>query len=316
MVPQRHAFVLRHITSHSRQGSRARGVHMILQLEIFLDLSDLHRSVIFLDFNIGQQLSNYLFFFIRQYQPISLTSWRCVMQLHRSLTNLLTSKEHRLLVQSEIKLLHIVSQLDVFLLDTLQMFDSCLRQLLVLKAELLVPFWILSCFSCCTFRDWVRLILSVLKIIRPVYLRILKFNFAIDIHGAEEGWQIFWKFGFQNSTDHQIVLLESILWSWICWELLAFLHLALTWGHQHRCSRALGLLRLYLALRHRFSVPHLRLSSGLRFQPYLCWSSTWCCCSIYLLLCFWFILLLFQIDLAHFLPIFDLFYLMSFFKIK
>lgn len=280
MVPQRHTFILRHITGHPWQSSRARGVHLILQLKILLNLSDLHGRVIFLNFNIGQQLPNYFFFVICQYQPISLASWRRIMQLHRCLTNLLTREEHRLLVQSKIKLLHIVSQLGVFLLDAFQMFYPCFSQLLVLKAKFLVPFWILSCFSRCTFRNWVGLVLPIQKAVGPVYLCILKFNFTIDVHGAEEGRQIFWKFGLQNSTDHQIVLLKIVFWPWVCETLLATFHLAVCWGHQHRCSRALCLLRLNLALRQGFCLPGLRLTGRFRFQLYLCGRSSWRYCPV------------------------------------
>ena len=194
------------------------------------------------------------------------------------------------------------------------MLDACLGQLLILKAELLIPFWILSCFRSCAFWNWVCLILSILKVIWPVNLCILEFDFTIDIHGAEEGGQILWKLGLQDSADHQVVLLEIVLRPWVCGELLASLHLTLTWRHQHRSTWALRLLCLHLALRHGFSVPQLCLSRSLRFQPDLRGSSSCCCSSSSLVRCFVSVLFMFQIDLAHFLSIFDLEYSWTFSK--
>lgn len=110
------------------------------------------------------------------------------MQLYRSLTNLLAREEHRLLVEGEIKLLHVVLQIFILLLllDVLQMPYPRFGQLLVVEAELFLPFRILACRGGCVLDDLILLILSILIVLCPIDLSILKSDFTIDIHGAEE----------------------------------------------------------------------------------------------------------------------------------
>ena len=106
------------------------------------------------------------------------------MKLYRGLTNLLACEEHRFLVKGKIKLLHVVLQVFILLLllDVLEMPYSCFRQLLVVEAELFLPFGILASCCSCVLGDLVLLILSILIALRPVDLSILKSDFAIDIH--------------------------------------------------------------------------------------------------------------------------------------
>lgn len=106
------------------------------------------------------------------------------MQLYCGLADLLAREEHRFLVKGKIKLLHVVLQVFILLLllDVLEMPYSCFGQLLVVEAELFLPFGILARRCSCVLGDLVLLILSILIALRPVDLSILKSDFAIDIH--------------------------------------------------------------------------------------------------------------------------------------
>ena len=59
---------------------------------------------------------------------------------------------------------------------------SCFGQLLVVEAELFLPFGILACRRSCALGDLILLVLSILITLRPVDLCILKSDFAIDVH--------------------------------------------------------------------------------------------------------------------------------------
>jgi hypothetical protein len=106
------------------------------------------------------------------------------VQLYCGLADLLAREEHRFLVKGKIKLLHVVLQIFILLLllDVLEMPYSCFGQLLVVEAELFLPFGILSCRCSCVLGDLVLLIFSILIALRPVDLSILKSDFTIDIH--------------------------------------------------------------------------------------------------------------------------------------
>jgi hypothetical protein len=98
----------------------------------------------------------------------------------------------------------------------------CFGQLLIVEAKLFLPFRILACRRCCALYKLILLVLTILIALRPVDLRILKSDFAIDVHRAKKRGLVLRELGFQNLTDYSIVLLEILLRPWFLKELLIF----------------------------------------------------------------------------------------------
>lgn len=150
---------------------------------------------------------------------------------------------------------------------------SCFRQLLVVEAELFLPFGILAGCCSCVLSDLVLLIFSILIALRPVDLSILKSDFAIDIHWAEKCWLVLRELGFQNLAYHYVVLLKILFGPWFLEKLLVF---KFAW---YGCQRRIlfwcwiRLLGLDVALRHRVLL--LLLPHRFRFESDLCRPLAW-----------------------------------------